>query len=108
MPSATGNMNTTPAHPLKAIALPSILPPPSLHPQHKEIDQQVISYLVNTWEWPSEKAKKGFVNWKLSEVVLFMFPTGDPERVRLACELLLLGFLMDGTTISSPYFRERH
>ncbi|KAK0640820.1 isoprenoid synthase domain-containing protein [Cercophora newfieldiana] len=88
-------MENPQVHPLKAIALPSVLPTPFLHPRHEEIDQQVISYLVNTWEWPSKKAKKGFVSWKLSEVVSFMFPTGDTERVRLACELLLLGFLMD-------------
>jgi len=83
------------AHPLRAIAPSSTLETPELHPDHEEIDRQVISYLVNTWEWPSEKAKEGFVSWKLNEVVLFMFPTGNPERVQLACELLLLGFLMD-------------
>jgi len=84
------------AHPLKAIAPPSVLSTPVMHPKHEEIDREVISYLVDTWEWPSERTKKGFVSWKLSDVVLFMFPTGDTERVRLACELLLLGFLMDG------------
>ncbi|KAK4203172.1 putative terpene cyclase [Triangularia verruculosa] len=54
-----------------------------------------MTYLVNTWEWPSEKHTKAFISWNLSEVVLFMFPTGETERVKLACELLLLGFLMD-------------
>ncbi|KAK4444493.1 putative terpene cyclase [Podospora aff. communis PSN243] len=88
-------MDATKSHPLKAIAPPSTLPAPVLHPDNEEIDRQVISYLVDTWEWPSEKAKKAFISWKLSDVVLFMFPTGDTERVRLACELLLLGFLVD-------------
>jgi hypothetical protein len=83
-------------HPLKAIAPPSVLSEPVIHPSHEEIEQDVIAYLVNTWEWPSEKAKKGFVSWKLSDVVVFMFPTGETSRVKLACELLLLGFLMDG------------
>ncbi|KAK5658076.1 hypothetical protein OQA88_2632 [Cercophora sp. LCS_1] len=83
------------SHPLSAIAPPTILTAPQLHPNHKEIDHHVISYLVNTWEWPSEKAKQGFISWKLSEVVLFMFSTGNTTRVQLACELLLLGFLMD-------------
>jgi hypothetical protein len=83
-------------HPLRTIAPPTVLSEPVIHPQHEEIDQEVISYLVNTWEWPSERVKKGFVSWKLSEVVLFMFPTGEVTRVKLACELLLLGFLMDG------------
>ncbi|KAK3368782.1 isoprenoid synthase domain-containing protein [Podospora didyma] len=84
-----------PEHPLRAIAPLSIFPEPSIHPDHKEIDREVIDYLVRTWEWPSEKHKRGFVSWKLSDVVLFMFSTGDTYRVKLACELLLLGFLMD-------------
>ncbi|KAK3998071.1 putative terpene cyclase [Cladorrhinum sp. PSN332] len=82
-------------HPLRAIVPPTSLPEPILHPDHEEIDREVITYLVNTWEWPSEKTKKGFISWNLSEVVLFMFPTGEKSRVKLACELLLLGFLMD-------------
>ncbi|KAK0616951.1 isoprenoid synthase domain-containing protein [Immersiella caudata] len=95
-------MDDIQSHPLKAIAPPSTLPLPVLHPKHEEIDRQVISYLVNTWEWPSEKAKKAFISWKLSDVVLFMFPTGDTERVRLACELLLLGFLVDDWFDNTP------
>jgi len=86
------------SHPLRAIALPSVLPDAPIHPAHDEIDREVISYLVSQWEWPSERAKKGFISWKLSDVVLLMFPTGETNRVKLACELLLLGFLMDGTT----------
>ncbi|KAK0669936.1 putative terpene cyclase [Cercophora samala] len=88
-------MHGKPTHPLKSIIPPSILPPAVLHPDHEQIDRHVMTYLVNTWEWPSEKHKQAFISWKLSEVVLFMFPTGDTERVKLACELLLLGFLMD-------------
>ncbi|KAK0707982.1 hypothetical protein B0H67DRAFT_589008 [Lasiosphaeris hirsuta] len=84
------------SHPLSAVAPASLLLEPKIHPDHEEIDLDVISHLVHTWEWPSEKAKNGFVSWKLSDVVLFMFPTGDTARVKLACELLLLGFLMDG------------
>lgn len=83
-------------HPLMPIAPPTLLSEPVIHPRHEDIDRDVILYLVNTWEWPSEKAKKGFISWKLSDVVLFMFPTGEFTRVKLACELLLLGFLMDG------------
>ena len=83
-------------HPVQAIAPPSVLSEPTLHPCHEEIDRDVITYLVNTWDWASERQKKGFVSWKLSDVVLFMFPTGNSKRVKLACELLLLGFLMDG------------
>ena len=86
------------AHPLRAMAPPTSLSKPIIHPRHEEIDCQVVSYLVNTWEWPSYKAMKGFVSWKLSDVVLHMFPTGETTRVRLACELLLLGFLIDGRT----------
>lgn len=89
-------------HPLSAIAPPSILSTPHLHPHHEEIDHQVITYLAKTWEWPSEKAKRVFISWNLSEVVSFMFSTGDTARVKLACELLLLGFLMDGTYLLTP------
>ncbi|KAK0716713.1 hypothetical protein B0T21DRAFT_375386 [Apiosordaria backusii] len=93
-------MHSTPTHPLKSIIPPSILSEAVLHPDHEQIDRDVMAYLVNTWEWPSEKHKQAFISWKLSEVVLFMFPTGETERVKLACELLLLGFLMDG---QSPF-----
>ncbi|KAK4171459.1 putative terpene cyclase [Triangularia setosa] len=88
-------MHGAPTHPLKSIIPPSILSEAVLHPDHENIDRDVMTYLVNTWEWPSEKHKKAFVSWNLSEVVLFMFPTGETERAKLACELLLLGFLMD-------------
>ncbi|CAP62208.1 uncharacterized protein PODANS_5_11740 [Podospora anserina S mat+] len=89
-------MHGKPTHPLKAVIPPSILPEAVLHPDHEQIDRHVMTYLLNTWEWPSEKDIQAFISWKLSEVVLFMFPTGEAERVKLACELLLLGFLMDG------------
>src|SRR3569833_1694031 len=88
-------------HPVWAIAPPTVLSKPVLHPRHEEIEREVVTYLVNTWEWPSERHRKGFISWKLSEVINFMFPTGDFERVKLACELLLLGFLMDGTTTNT-------
>ncbi len=84
------------SHPPRSIAPPTVLSEPGLHPDYEAIDHEVIGYLVDTWDWPSEKAKKGFVSWKLSDVVLYMFPTGEAARVKLACELLLLGFLMDG------------
>ncbi|KAK4664535.1 uncharacterized protein QC763_511740 [Podospora pseudopauciseta] len=93
--SSQRNMHGKPTHPLKAVIPPSILPEAVLHPDHEQIDRHVMTYLANTWEWPSEKHKQAFISWKLSEVVLFMFPTGEAERVKLACELLLLGFLMD-------------
>ncbi|GAB1315558.1 Isoprenoid synthase domain-containing protein [Madurella fahalii] len=82
-------------HPLKDIVPPTALPKATIHPDAAEIDREVVTYLANTWEWPSEKHKQGFISWKLSDVVLFMFPTGDTTRVKLATELLLLGFLMD-------------
>lgn len=94
--SSQPNMHGKPTHPLKAVIPPSILPEAVLHPDYEQIDRHVMTYLVNTWEWPSEKHKQAFISWKLSEVVLFMFPMGEAERVKLACELLLLGFLMDG------------
>jgi hypothetical protein len=89
-------MTVVPVHPLRAIAPKTTLSEPVIHPRHEEIDKEVIKYLTKTWEWPSERHKKVFISWKLSDVVLFMFPTGDFHRVKLATELLLVGFLMDG------------
>ena len=83
-------------HPLRAIAPPTSLPKPAIHPQHHEVETDVATYLSETWEWPSLKHKLGFLSWKLSDVAVYMFAAGDFERVKLACELLLLGFLMDG------------
>ncbi|KAF7560350.1 hypothetical protein G7046_g3801 [Stylonectria norvegica] len=82
-------------HPLRAIAPPSNLAKPAIHPRHEEIEAEVTTYLSETWEWPSVKAKLGFLSWKLSDVAVYMFAAGDFSRVKLACELLLLGFLMD-------------
>ncbi|KAK3304143.1 isoprenoid synthase domain-containing protein [Chaetomium strumarium] len=93
MPSTT--LHAESAHPLKDIVPPTVLSQATIHPNAEEIDREVVTYLVDTWEWPSEKHKQGFISWKLSEVVLFMFPTGETNRVKLATELLLLGFLMD-------------
>jgi hypothetical protein len=103
MPSIT--MLEKPTHPLKDIVPPTVLPKATIHPDAEEIDREVVTYLVKTWEWPSEKHKQGFISWKLSEVILFMFPTGETSRVKLATELLLLGFLMDGLSSSRQQSR---
>ncbi|KAK3988774.1 hypothetical protein QBC44DRAFT_370818 [Cladorrhinum sp. PSN332] len=82
-------------HALRSIVPPSALPEPSLHPKHSEIDREVITYLVQTWEWSSERTKKAFISWNLSEVITFILLTGKTSRVKLAYQLLLLSFLID-------------
>lgn len=83
-------------HPLRSIGAPTTLSKSLLHAQHEEIEAHVNQYLSDTWEWPSKRHKLGFLSWKLSDTALRMFATGEYVRVKLACELLLLGFLMDG------------
>ncbi|KAK4222457.1 putative terpene cyclase [Podospora fimiseda] len=97
--------NMSQDHPLRSIIPPTLLPEPILHPDHQEISREVITYLVDTWDWPSARTKKAFISWNLPEVVLFMFPTGVKSRVKLACEFLLLGFLMDGSVF--PHYTQK-
>ena len=92
-------MAITHQHPLRAIAPPTSLSKPTIHSLHDQIETDVATYLSETWEWPSVKARLGFLSWKLSDVAVSMFAQGDLGRVKLACELLLLGFLMDGTAL---------
>ncbi|KAI5463835.1 isoprenoid synthase domain-containing protein [Mariannaea sp. PMI_226] len=82
-------------HPLRSIGAPTTLSKSILHAQHEEIEAHVNQYLSDTWEWPSTRHRLGFLSWKLSDTALRMFATGEYQRVKLACELLLLGFLMD-------------
>lgn len=95
-------MAITQQHPLRAIAPDTSLSKCAIHPQHHEIETDVATYLSETWEWPSVKHRLGFLSWKLSDVANYMFAGGDLVRVKLACELLLLGFLMDGTIPPLP------
>jgi hypothetical protein len=88
-------------HPLRSIGAPTTLSKSILHPQHEDIEAHVNQYLADTWEWPSTRHRLGFLSWKLSDTALRMFATGEYERVKLACELLLLGFLMDGKSSTS-------
>lgn len=90
-------------HPLRAIAPPTSLSKPAIHPQHHEIETEVATYLSEAWEWPSVRTRLGFLSWKLSDVAVYMFAQGDLYRVKLACELLLLGFLMDGELTLGDY-----
>ncbi|KAK7427453.1 hypothetical protein QQZ08_006059 [Neonectria magnoliae] len=88
-------MNASIDHPLRSISVPTTLSEPEIHARHDEIETYVNQYLSDTWEWPSVRARLGFLSWRLSDTALRMFATGEFERVKLACELLLLGFLMD-------------
>jgi len=83
---------------------PSNLPSPRKHPKYSEFKADLESYFLAKWPFSSPKAQKKFLEADFNLWTCYAFPFGDDVRVKLACELLTLDFLVDDhiDTLSLP------
>lgn len=90
-----------------AVSLPSaaeFVPPPSrfvaeCHPLEKQITAEVDGYFLTHWPFKTAKDRKKFVAAGFSRVTCLYFPLSMDNRIHLACRLLTILFLIDGTFI---------
>lgn len=79
---------------------PSILTP-ICHPLVEDATRDVDGYYLKYWGFPNEKAKKKFVAAGFSRVTCLYFPKALDSRIRYACSLLTILFLIDGKSFNS-------
>lgn len=79
-------------------------PPPShfkplCHPLVDSVSIGVDEWFLRNWGFANEKARKKFVAAGFSRVTCLYFPKALDGRIRHACELLTILFLIDGKWI---------
>ena len=74
---------------------PSIFTP-MCHPLVEDAIRDVDEYYLRNWGFPNEKTKLKFVSAGFSRVTCLYFPKSLNERIRYACSLLTILFLIDG------------
>lgn len=79
-------------------------PPPSLftpvcHPLVDSVSAGVDEWFLQNWGFANEKARKKFVAADFSRFMCLNLPKALDGRIRQACELLTLLFLIDGKWI---------
>ncbi|PVI03625.1 Aristolochene synthase in complex with 12,13 Difluorofarnesyl diphosphate [Periconia macrospinosa] len=65
------------------------------HPDIASAIEHVDSWFLENWTFPDQKSKATFVAAGFSRVTCFYFPKALPERIRSACKLLTILFLID-------------
>lgn len=79
---------------------------PMCHPLVSEAIRDVDGYYLQNWGFPSEASKKKFVAAGFSRVTCLYFPKALDDRIRFACSLLTILFLIDG--LFYPYLLQSH
>lgn len=72
---------------------------PICHPLVDSVSKGVDEWFLQNWGFASEKARKKFVAAGFSRVTCLYFPKALDSRIRHACELLTILFLIDGKWI---------
>ena len=70
---------------------------PICHPLVSEAIRDVDGYYLQNWGFPSEASKKKFVAAGFSRVTCLYFPKAQDDRIKMACSLLTILFLIDGS-----------
>jgi len=73
------------------------------HPCHDEITRELDEYFLAHWPFTSDNARKKFLKSKINLYTCLALPHGDEKRVKLACELVTLNFLVDDYLDSLSY-----
>ena len=76
---------------------PSSIWTPQAHPLVTEVTKTVEEYFLQTWHFPTPKARTRFLRAGFSRVTCLYFPKAKDERIESACKLLTVLFLIDGT-----------
>ena len=73
---------------------------PICHPQVEQATADVDGYYLKYWPFPNEAARKKFVAAGFPRVTSLYFPKALDSRIRYACSLLTILFLIDGIVSS--------
>lgn len=73
------------------------------HPLEESITKEVDGWFLAHWPFATAKDRKKFVASAFSQVTCLYFPLAKDDRIRSACELLTILFLIDGKC--TPYER---
>ncbi|KAJ8104848.1 hypothetical protein ONZ43_g7662 [Nemania bipapillata] len=68
---------------------------PAVHPRVEEVTLEVDGWFLDNWPFPSEKAKRKFVDAGFSRVTCAYYPAAKDDRIHFACRLLTILFLID-------------
>lgn len=66
------------------------------HPNEATVSEEINGYYLKHWNFPDEKARTKFVAAGFSRVTCLYFPKALDSRIRYACSLLTILFLIDG------------
>lgn len=66
------------------------------HPDAASAIHDVDAWFLNNWNFADQKSRDKFVAAGFSRVTCFYFPKALPGRIRSACKLLTILFLIDG------------
>lgn len=92
-PSSNGNASPR---------VPESIFTPIYHPIMEDAIRDVDGYFLQQWHFPDMKSRKKFVAAGFSRVTCLYFPKALNERIRMACSLLTILFLIDGKKRSFP------
>jgi hypothetical protein len=76
--------------------LPSTRFTAKVHPNTDQITEDVHVFFLQHWPFPNDKARKKFVGGNFAYGLCATWPESTDERMRHACWLFTLLFLMDG------------
>jgi hypothetical protein len=87
----------------------AIRPPPSAfkpicHPNEAAVSKDINGYYLKHWNFLDEKARTKFVAAGFSKVTCLYFPKALESRIRYACSLLTILFLIDGEQLWSQTY----
>ena len=80
----------------RAYQIPSSNWKPLCHSSVDEVVREVDAYFLENWRFRDTKDVRAFENAGFSRVTCFYFPFARDDRIRYACRLLTLLFLIDG------------
>lgn len=95
--SLTSNDNGTERLPVKeAWEIPPSSWQALRHPRAEEVAREVDAYFLEHWKFSDARGRATFLKAGFSHVTCLYFPLADDDRIRIACRLLTVLFLVDG------------
>jgi hypothetical protein len=95
--SSNGNASNGESAPLKVSpSIPESIFTPIHHPITEDAAREVDGWFLQHWPFPDVKSRKKFVAAGFSTVTCLYFPKALNERIKMACALLTILFLIDG------------
>ena len=75
------------------------------HPRAEEVAREVDAYFLKHWKFPNESGRAAFLKAGFSTVTCLYFPLAKDDRIHIACRLLTVLFLVDGTMVHVSLIR---